>query len=66
VLVGPEDVDVVADGIVGQWLRGRDGVLIADVDVFPSLDEPFVHLGGPVEADVPESLIQRPGEEQGR
>jgi hypothetical protein len=58
-LAGSEDVDVVADGVVGQWPRGPDGELIAEEDIVPSLDEPFVDLGGPVEGDVPEPLVER-------
>src|SRR5207244_20315 len=53
---GREGVDVVPDGVVGQLLDGLGGVLPAEEDVFPSPDKLLVHLGKPVEGDVPEPV----------
>jgi hypothetical protein len=38
----------------------------SSVDVFPSLDELFVHLGEPVDAEVPQPVDELCAAEQGR
>ena len=60
-----EHADVVVDHVVGELLGGRVE-LPAEEDVLPSRDELFVQLVDPVEAEVPEPVVERPGEEQGR
>jgi hypothetical protein len=43
-----------------------DGELVAEGDVLPSFDELFRQLVDPVEGDVPEPVVDRRGDEQGR
>ena len=49
-----------------ELLSGLDGELITEVDVFPFPDELFGHLVDSVEGDVPDLVVDRLGEEQGR
>jgi hypothetical protein len=42
------------------------GELEAEIEVFLSPDQLFVQLVEPVEGDVPELVVERPGGEQGR
>jgi hypothetical protein len=64
--VGGEGVDVVADGVIGQWPGGLGGELPAEVDVLPTGGELVVHLGEPVEREVPQRVVQVRVGEQGR
>ena len=62
-----EKADVVVDQVVRELvLPGLDVELVAEVDVLPSPDELFVHLVEPVDGDVPELVVERLGEEEGR
>ncbi len=54
--IGGEGVDVVPHDVVGQFLRGF-GQLEPEVDVFPPGDELLVHLGEPVEGEVPQLVV---------
>ncbi len=60
-----ESTDVVLDH-VGRELLGGGVELPAEEDVLASRDELFVQLLEPVERQVPEPVVDRPGEEQGR
>ena len=42
------------------------GELEAEVEVFVSPDELFIQFVEPVEGNVPELVVERPGGEQGR
>jgi hypothetical protein len=63
--IGSEGLDVVPDGVIGQFVRGL-GELEPEVDVFPSGDELFVYLGQPVEGEVPQPVVGLPAAEQRR
>jgi hypothetical protein len=54
------------DGVAGQRLEGLDGEDEAEEDVFPPVDELYVHRGEPVEHQVEQPLVERRGLEQGR
>ena len=60
-----EPVDVVLDGVVGQFVcPGRSGELRAEKDVFASPDELLVRLLELVERDVPEAVNDLVREDQ--
>jgi hypothetical protein len=61
-----EPVDVVADGVVRQFVRpGRSGELRVEEDVLASPDELLVRLLELIEWDVPEAVNDLVREDQG-
>ena len=64
--VGGEGVDVVPERVIGQGPGGLGGELPAEVDLLPVGDELVVHLGEPVEREVPQRVVQVRAGEQGR
>ncbi len=62
--VGGEDVDVVLFRVLRKRMPAL-GELEAEIPVFMSSDQLFVQFVEPVEGDVPELVVERPGANRG-